>query len=284
MNSEYSCLRAHRLLHAIEIFKQANHWAVELLEDSSIKEAEDSTKAAIKAATTAEFLLGTLDDISEGEPGEAAEFLLDSTRRGQDVLVQLVETGCQQMVTLPRIATVLDRRWRGKLLDSVISGSVLPPFGDKLDLEDRRIRRRSYVFQNIFSIPNRLIGSYKMRFIFFIVVVLVNILVMPLVLLFPPLGGWIQTKLLPSLGVEKKGRWCFKHTVPWMLIFAGGGGGFASYRLSNRSLSIADGVDAPAALLIKTFSIILIALGVTALVAGPYRPHTVAAKRGYSGA
>ena len=275
--------RWRSLLDAVEIYEQANIWSEQLLEDSDIKESERCEEAAKKAVSTAELLLNTLEGIGEGEAGEVVSFLLDATRRGQDLLIKLVDTQCQRLLCLPRISTILDRRWRGKLLDSVISGSVLPPFGDKIDLEDRRIRKRHFWAQILFSIPNRIIGSYWMRFIFFIAVVLVNLLVLPVVLLFPPLGSWIQTKLLPALGSEKKDKFCcFKQRVPWMLIFTGVGGLVAGLRLTNGSLSLITDLDFPIGLVLTTFGTISIVLGLTALVAGPYRAHTVAAKNAYS--
>ena len=147
-----------------------------------------------------------------------------------------------------------------------------------------------------------------MRFLFFILVVLVNVLVLPLVLLCPPLGRFIQNKLLPALGLEKKGAYSppsaepapsphparaqpvaradASRLSPQVLLHAPRavaahlrrrGRGGATLPSTHLPL-LGETLSLPAGLLFVAFGYIFVALGVTALVAGPYRPHTVAAK------
>ena len=262
------------LLHAVQIYEKAKKEAGSAEEDSDFDKSEKQGKLAAKAITTAEALLHTLEGVSENAEGEVVEFLLDSTFLGQALLIQLINTQCQPILTLPRVSTILEKRWRGKLLDQVLSGNVAPPFGDKIDLEADKIRARTRFWaQRLATLPNHVLGSYRLRCWIFLVVVVVNILLLlPLVLLVPPLGHGLQTKLLPALGAQKKKSSYFKHRVPWLLIFVGLGGMCSSVFLTSTTASI----------VLFAYGVTSLCLGTAAVVAGPHRPHTAAAKQSYS--
>jgi hypothetical protein len=58
---------------------------------------------------------------------------------------------------LRRAQMHLTQRWRGKLLNSVVTGTIRPPYGDRIELETEQIRQRA----SLWSLPNRLLGTYR---------------------------------------------------------------------------------------------------------------------------
>ena len=187
------------------------------LKETATDKSEELQACSDAAQRVAAALVDTL------EPAHLASLL--SKPRGKAAMRDAVQTGCKVLLGRAVLQRSLRQRWRGILIDQLLTGTVNHPTGlpQLMQATDMLERSRQSPWNR--GLPcadaapcthaSRLFLSWRPRvssqgnryrqllLLTMFVVVPLNMLLLPLVTIWPPLGPLVQLKWLPRLGIYK---------------------------------------------------------------------------------